>query len=279
MPARRTEFSGGTFHRDCLPRSGASRRRSCLLRCGPCRTSRLKFSAAGRPGPACRSSPLSPFRHNSRAAPPFSVLLAGPFRAPPGRAAPPFSSLQARPLLPIRQATCHVVAHWQGERGRNVPAGKELFLLCSICFAAPSATAPIAAGDSACGPERRRFARLGGEYASRSPGSRVLTSSSLHSVCTLSQQDPRTTRDRTTLTAPLSLAQWLPQSWWRPPHTLPFGSDSESTPERRYMLANCLRRVSPRPVLHAHAPPTAFLTCRHQPTPLAHAPPPARTRA
>ena len=133
---------------------GALRRRSYLLRCGSCRTSRLKFSAAGRPGPACRSSPLSPFRHNSRAAPPFSVLLAGPFRAPPGRAAPPFSSLQARPLLPIQQATCHVVAHWQGERGRNVPAGKELFLLCSICFAAPSATAPIAAGDSACGPRR-----------------------------------------------------------------------------------------------------------------------------
>ena len=104
MPARRTEFSGGTFHRDCLPRSGASRRRSCLLRCGPCRTSRLKFSAAGRPGQRARRSimihsPLSPFRHNSRAAPPFSVLLAGPFRAPPGRAAPPFSSLQARPLL------------------------------------------------------------------------------------------------------------------------------------------------------------------------------------
>ena len=174
MPARRTEFSGGTFHRDCLPRSGASRRRSCLLRCGPCRTSRLKFSAAGRPGPACRSSPLSPFRHNSRAAPPFSVLLAGPFRAPPGRAAPPFSSLQARPLL--SRALLPI------ERGRNVPASKELFLLCSIYFAAPSATAPIAAGDSVCGPERRRFARLGGEYASRSPGLRVLTSSLLHSV-------------------------------------------------------------------------------------------------
>ena len=160
MPARRTEFSGGTFHRDCLPRSGASRRRSCLLRCGPCRTLRLKFSAA--PGKRARRSVHSPLSF------PLSVITAGPLlpspycwpghseRLPAGpiHPFPPCRPGLSSPLLPIQQATCHVVAHWQGERGRTVPAGKELFLLCSICFAAPSATAPIAAGDSACGPRR-----------------------------------------------------------------------------------------------------------------------------
>ena len=68
---------------------------------------------------AGRSSPLSPFRYNSRAAPPFSVLLAGPFRAPPGRAAPPFSSLQARPLLSPASHPTGYLSHSSSLAGRK----------------------------------------------------------------------------------------------------------------------------------------------------------------
>lgn len=173
MPARRTEFSGGSAEPLCmhLPLPPAFRRvaasllPSALRTIMACRTSRLKFSAAGRPGPAC--SPVDPVHF------PLSVITAGPLlpspycwpghseRLPAGplHPFPPCRPGLSSPLLRIRQATCHIVAHWQGERGRNVPAGKELFLPCSICFAAPSATAPIAAGDSACGPRRAAQAR------------------------------------------------------------------------------------------------------------------------
>ena len=130
----------------------------------------LAFCAADRVAPQDSNSP-PPGAPGQRVDPvhfPLSVITAGPLlpspycwpghseRLPAGplHPFPPCRPGLSSPLLPIRQATCHVVAHWQGERGRNVPAGKELFLLCSICFAAPSATAPIAAGDSACGPRR-----------------------------------------------------------------------------------------------------------------------------
>ena len=133
MPARprRREFSGGSAEPLCmhLPLPPAFLR---LARCGVA----LAFCAAdrvapqdsnspppGAPGQRARRrsihSPLSPFRHNSRAAPPFSVLLAGPFRAPPGRAAPPFSSLQARPLLSRALLPIHLRAK---EGGMSQPA-------------------------------------------------------------------------------------------------------------------------------------------------------------
>ena len=152
--------SACTFH--CLPRSGAWRVAASLLPSALRTVSHLKTQILRRRAP--RASVLASGRSTVHF--PLSVITAGPLlpspycwpghseRLPAGplHPFPPCRPGLSSPLLPIRQATCHVVA--QGERGRNVPAGKELFLLCSICFAAPSATAPIAAGDSACGPRR-----------------------------------------------------------------------------------------------------------------------------